>query len=74
MKFNMTKDELAIYLKQQGITVQKSHHHEDYILTSFSLLYPQRSKLGRLCKYYNMSRSALIRVMIENCLDVKDLE
>lgn len=74
MKFNMTKDELQIFLKQNDIRVKKSHHHEDYILTSVSLLYPQKAKLEKLAKYYNMTRSALIRTMIDSCLDIEDLK
>lgn len=58
--------ELEYNLKQQGITVKKSYHHEDYQFTSVTMPYPLMNKFRRIAKKYNISRSKTIQMLIDN--------
>jgi hypothetical protein len=65
-QFKMTRLELKQFLIQNNIKIRPQYKHDDYMFTSFTMPYPLKDKLGRLCKKYDCSRSALIQMLIDN--------
>lgn len=62
----MTKEQVKLFLEINGIEQKKTYKHEDYMFTSFTMPYDYKAKLDKLCKKYEMTRSAFFRLMLDN--------
>lgn len=71
-KYDMSSKEVKLLLKLQGIEVRPSYKHDDYMFTSFTMPYPLKDKLDRICEKLDISRSFLIQRLIDN-LDEQNL-
>ena len=71
-KKDLNYQELKFILKGQGIDVRPSYTHDDYIFTSFTMPYPLKNKIDRVCKKYGITRSKFIQLLVDSA-DEKDL-
>lgn len=62
----ITEKELVEILKENNIVIRPSYKHEDYVFQTASLPYPVKSKLDRLSRKFGVSRSSIIRLLIES--------
>lgn len=61
----MNTQELKWLAKQNGINVQPTYVHDDYIFTSFTMPHPLKRKLDKIAKRQGLSRSKVIQLLLE---------
>lgn len=61
----ISREELKVILATNGLKLRPQYKKEDYMFTSFTMPYTVKRKLDRLCKQHDMTRSALVRFLIE---------
>lgn len=71
-RYDMTLDELKTTLAVQGVKVRPSYCHDDYRTATFSFPYPIMDKLTAASIKYDVSKSKIIRLLIDN-MSEKDL-
>jgi len=69
---DLTTQEVRFLLKSQGIKVRPSYCHDDYMWTSFTMPYPLKNKLNRICKRTGVTRSRIVQMFLER-VDEKNL-
>lgn len=62
----VTRNELKALLERIGVEYKPTYKHEDYMFTSFTMPYPLKHKLDRLCKRFGVSRSGFVQLLIDN--------
>ncbi len=61
--------ELKMYLKQQGIELQKCYQSEHSTVTSITLPFNVMNKMRRLSKKHKMRKNELIEFLLENIVE-----
>lgn len=71
-KYDISIQELKATMKLQGVKVKPNYHHDDYLFTSFTMPYPLKNKLDRVCRKSSLSRSKIVQMLINN-IDENDI-